>query len=60
MFVTSMKNCYCHTCKRAFHYLGITRHRQAHYRRGEDCEITYTHGDTYLHKAQKQLKRGGV
>lgn len=49
MKVTPHKECYCHTCKRNFHYLGITRHRAAHRYRREDCEITYTYGDTYLH-----------
>jgi len=44
------KNCYCHTCEKTFHYLGITRHRAMHRDRKEDCKITYTYGDTYIHK----------
>lgn len=48
--VTSEKNCYCHTCEKPFHYLGITRHRAMHRDRREDCKITYTSGDTYLHE----------
>ena len=55
MKVTRDKNCTCHTCDRDFHYLGITRHRAMHRSRGEDCEITYTHGDTYLHKFSKHF-----
>ena len=50
MRVTREKNCYCHTCKKGIHYLGITRHRSMHRDKMEDCEITYTHGDTYLHE----------
>ncbi len=45
-----MKSCYCHTCKKTFHYLGISRHRAMHRDKWEDCRITYTHGDTYTHK----------
>lgn len=43
------KTCYCKTCGRWFHYLGITNHRKAHRVREEDCVITYTNGDTYRH-----------
>ncbi len=50
MRVTNLKNCYCYTCKKAFHYLGIARHRAGHQNRKENCEIEYTNGDTYLHK----------
>lgn len=49
MKVTNNKNCYCATCKKWFHHLGITRHRAMHRDKMEDCEITYTHGDTYIH-----------
>lgn len=42
MKVTRDKNCYCHTCAKAFHYLGIAGHRE----RREDCTITFTYGDT--------------
>lgn len=54
MKVTNRKNCYCWTCGKAFHYLGITRHRAAHRDRGEDCRITYTHGDTYNQEFSKR------
>ena len=54
MIVTRFKNCYCHTCKKAFHYLGIARHRRSHLDKGENCEITYTHGDRYIHKSEKK------
>ena len=46
---TEEKECYCHTCEREFHYLGIASHRKAHLNRGEQCRITYTNGDTYVH-----------
>jgi len=49
MKVTRDKNCFCWTCRKDFHYLGIARHRKAHKERGEYCKITYTHGDTYIH-----------
>lgn len=35
------ETCYCHTCGRWFHYMGINSHRAAHRRRAEDCKITY-------------------
>lgn len=49
MKVTRYKNCYCWTCKKDFHYLGIARHRTAHLDRDETCKITYTNGETYIH-----------
>ena len=49
MKVTNDKNCYCHTCEKSFHYLGIARHRAMHRDRKETCKITYTCGDTYTH-----------
>ncbi len=44
------KNCYCHTCKKSFHYLGIARHRAMHRNKKETCIISYTKGNTYEHK----------
>lgn len=49
MKVTRLKNCYCHTCEKAFHYLGITRHRAKHRDNKENCEITFSKGDTYVY-----------
>lgn len=46
MNITNRKCCYCHTCKKAFHYLGIAGHRAAHRAKKEDCMITFTHGNT--------------
>lgn len=37
--------CYCFTCDRHFHYLGINRHRAMHRDRGEYCKIRYTAGN---------------
>ena len=54
MKVTSHKNCYCHTCDKEFHYLGIARHRTMHRDKKQDCVITYTHGDTYTWKYSEQ------
>ena len=44
--VTTKKNTYCHTCQKAFHYLGINNHRAMHRTNKEDCTITYTYGNT--------------
>jgi len=44
---TRNKNCYCHTCNKYFHYLGIARHRAKHRDKKEDCKITFTNGETY-------------
>ena len=50
MKVTTAKETYCHTCRKAFHYLGINNHRAAHRTRKEDCKITYTYGNTITFK----------
>lgn len=47
------KNTFCHTCDKWFHYLGINRHRAMHRDKREDCQITYTHGDSYIFKFSK-------
>lgn len=54
---TSNKNCYCLTCEKAFHYLGIARHRAAHRDKREDCKIMYSNGDVYKHAFSN---RGGA
>lgn len=41
------KTCYCHTCDKPFHWLGINRHRAMHRDKKENCKITYSKGDTY-------------
>jgi len=53
MTVTTRKNCYCYTCDKYFHYLGINRHRSMHRDRKEDCIIMYTHGDTKTFRFSK-------
>ena len=50
MYVTKDKNCYCWTCDKDFHYLGIAKHRASHRDKKEDCKITYTNGDTRIFK----------
>lgn len=45
MKVTREKNCYCHTCHKYYHYLGIANHRSGHKNKKEDCKITFTNGD---------------
>ena len=59
MRITRDKNCYCYTCKKRFHYLGIARHRTAHKERKEDCKISYTNGDTYIYRFETG-EAGGV
>ena len=43
------KFCYCETCRKSFHSLGIARHRAMHRDRKEDCEITYSDGKTWAY-----------
>lgn len=45
-----MQTCICHTCDRSFHAIGITKHRAMHRDKMEDCEITYTQGNTCIHR----------
>lgn len=47
MIVDFSKTCWCHTCEKAFHPLGIMRHRAMHRDRKEDCVITFTEGQCY-------------
>ncbi|MGV4331525.1 hypothetical protein [Ornithobacterium rhinotracheale] len=47
------KECYCHTCKKWFHFMGIAKHRAAHKNKGESCKITFTNGDTYFFNYKK-------
>lgn len=37
-------DCYCYTCDRDIHHLGIMSHRAAHKRRNEDCTISFSDG----------------
>lgn len=48
------KTCYCHTCKKELHYLGVAKHRAMHRNKKQDCKITYTHGDTYEYAYSKK------
>jgi hypothetical protein len=49
------KTCYCHTCQKAFHYLGISRHTAMHRDKHEDCRVTYSKGDTYWFRFSRRL-----
>ena len=42
MEVTKEKNCYCFTCDKDFHYLGIARHISMHRSKKEACKVMYT------------------
>ncbi|MEQ8504626.1 MAG: hypothetical protein RIB80_04820 [Rhodospirillales bacterium] len=39
-----VKDCYCYTCDKDIHHMGIMSHRAAHRRRGEDCKIMFSTG----------------
>lgn len=56
MNVTRDKNCYCYTCEKRFHYLGITRHRMAHKERFQDCKIEFTYGNIHTYSYSKLKK----
>lgn len=46
-------DCYCYTCGREIHHLGIMSHRAAHRRRGEDCKIAFSTGKVFTYKFSK-------
>ena len=50
MRTTNEKNCYCYTCKKDFHHLGIMRHRATHRDKKENCTIEFTHGNVVEYK----------
>lgn len=39
--------CYCHTCEKEYHSLGIARHRAMQRDNNEDCVIEFTDGTRY-------------
>ena len=51
------KYCYCHSCDKYFHWLGITRHRAMHRDRRESVKITYTKGNTEFHDYKNYAKQ---
>lgn len=59
MRITKEKNCYCYTCDKWFHYLGINRHRAMHRAKREDCRIEYTHGNVVTFNFSKPRMKGG-
>lgn len=38
-------SCYCYTCGRHYHAMGIARHRAAHRDKKERCKIRFTYLD---------------
>jgi hypothetical protein len=56
MKIINEKTCYCHTCKKDFHFFGIARHRAMHRKRKEYCKISYTNGDTYEYLYNKPVE----
>lgn len=57
MKVTREKNCYCYTCKKDFHYLGIARHRAMHRDKKQDCKIMFTNGNVGCWSYSKRRKK---
>lgn len=56
MAIKAEKNCYCHTCKKDFHYLGIARHRAMHRDKKEDCVISFTNDKKYRYEYGEQVE----
>lgn len=51
------KTCYCWTCNKFFHYLGIARHRAMHRDRKENCTISYGDCETITHQFLRESNR---
>lgn len=43
-YCKALKRCYCITCHKFFHPLGIARHRAMHRDNHEDCSIIFSDG----------------
>lgn len=52
---TKEKECYCCTCDKHFHYLGIATHRAMHRDKKEDCTIIYTYGNKVSYKFSEEV-----
>ena len=48
------KDCFCHTCDREFHHLGIARHRAKHRDKHENCTIQFSTGQTIKYTFEKK------
>jgi len=53
MPIKNKKRCWCYTCAKSFHYLGIAKHRAKHRDNRERCEIWYTSGKNVVHDFRK-------
>lgn len=42
-----MKDCYCYTCSKAMHRLGVARHRAMHREKKTDCKIKFSGGQIF-------------
>ena len=53
-----MKNCFCFTCDKEFHSLGIARHRAMHKDKKENCKIAFADGKvvSYTFEDKKKLE----
>lgn len=52
------KNCYCYTCEKEYHHMGIARHRAMHRDKKENYRISFSNGDTYLFKYSEGENKG--
>lgn len=43
------RDCYCYTCRKYFHRLGIARHRAMHRDKKERCQIMFTSGSVIIY-----------
>lgn len=50
------KSCYCYTCDRPFHSLGIMRHRAMHRDKRENCKIELKDGVYTYEYANRWIK----
>lgn len=44
MTIERQKECYCYTCDKPIHSLGVARHRAMHRDKKEECQIMYADG----------------
>ena len=51
------KDCFCHTCQRDIHHLGIASHRAAHRRKKQDCVISFSTGRTLTWSYSKEQEK---
>lgn len=51
-----IKDCYCCTCEKELHRLGVARHRAMHRDKKENCEILFGDGAVVNYKFEIYLE----